>query len=306
MGGQRLELPLGRTVDGECQVRVIDEPAPIVAIACGANILVQEGDAGLDGNAISSGDWVVTEFITGTPNIGFGENATNPFVAGFILFNSGQYTGYMERTFDGTESGGPAWSPGDRVGVHYRVSWFLDTGPGNIFTEVVGGPDPLNGGSTTSRVSYPNGSFDFWTITPDLAPNVVFDGYQSGIADSNGELAIRLGAENYGGSCNVNCHFTDIEFVSCEPITVSIDSERYTTASLADDAARQRMLGRQYVLKASTDGGFTWDETLYVGYLRQITLDRALTFLMTGGDSGRGRRVGRAWRGLDPIEDFVP
>jgi hypothetical protein len=191
------------------------------------------------------------------------------------------------------------------VGVHFRVSWTLDTGPGNIFTETEGGPDPQNGGATVSRVSYPNGSFDFWTIPSDLAANVVFDGYQSGVADANGELTIRLGAENYGGSCNVNCHFTDLEFVSCEEVIVAVETERYVTSWLADDDARQQLLGRRAFLEESTDDGVTWSVVLYAGYVQQIELAHDLTYLITVGDSGRGRRVGRAWRGLDPIEDFV-
>src|SRR5574338_1401290 len=41
IGGQRLDLPLGRVIDGECQARVIDEPEPIVS--CDWSIDLLEG-----------------------------------------------------------------------------------------------------------------------------------------------------------------------------------------------------------------------------------------------------------------------
>lgn len=305
VGGQRLELPLGQAVDSECQIRVIDEAAPITAIACGLDILVAEGNAGLDGNAITSGDWVVTE-VSGGPgeSIAFGQTVNYPNLNGFILFG-GFFDGYIERTFDGTEGGGVAWTPGQRVGVHFRISWTLDTGAGNLFAEVEGGTDPQTG-ETTNRVSFPNGSFDFWTISSDLGPNFVFDGYMSGVADASGELIVRLGGEGYNGSCNVYAEFQDLEFVSCEPVASSVEAERYVTSSLADTDARQHLLSRAAYLRESTDGGATWPVVLYAGYVKQITLDASITYLITLGDAGRGRRVSRAWTGLNPIEDFAP
>lgn len=307
IGGQRLELPLGRTVDGECQVRVIDEPAPIMGIVCGIDVLIDEGHLNLnDGLAFSSGKWTIHESVSGLTAPGwFGINVSGEIdVSGFILFGSGTWTGYVEATLDGTEGGGPAWTPGQRVAVHFRVVWPLDTGPGNLFVETEGGLDPLTG-DTVNRTSFPNGAFDFWTIDPAL--NVtVFNGVISAVTDASGELIIRWGGEGYGGSCNLNATLSDMQVVSCEEQLISIDSNAYMTANLADDDARQRLLGWPYYLKSSVDGGASWTEMVYAGYLKQATMERSKTFLLTGGDAGRGRRVSRAWAGLNPIEDFTP
>jgi hypothetical protein len=305
--GQRIDPVLGHAQDGEVAIRVIDVAAPIAAIACGADVLVAEGNAGLDGNAITSGDWVVTE-VSGGPgeSMQFGQTVSYPNLNGFILFG-GFFDGYIEKAvpFNGTEGGGAAWTPGQRVGVHFRIIWTLDTGAGNIFAEVEGGLDPETG-ETTNRVSFPNGSYDFWDIPSDLGPNFVFDGYLSGVADASGELMVRLGGENYGGSCNVYAEFRDLEFVSCEEVVVSVEAERYVTGWLADSDARQQLLGRKAYLEESLDGGVTWGHVAYAGYVKQITMERSLTYLFTLGDSGRGRRVSRAWSNLNPVEDFTP
>jgi hypothetical protein len=296
VGGQQLAMPLGHAVDGECQVRVIDERGAVTGLTCGADILVDEGNLGLTASYTSNG-WVLHETRTGdTSAIGFGNTVNHPYLSGFIIFGSGTYSGYIEKLLDGTEDSGPHWTPGQIVGLHFRLVWSLDTGPGNIFAEVEG--------ATTERASFPNTGTDFWNIDPSVSPAVV-DGYLSVAADSNGEVKLRLGGENYGGSCNVYCEFRDVQIVSCELAVVSYDAERYTTSSLADDDARQRMLGRPYYLKASTDGGVTFDEMLYAGFLRDATMERSLTYLMTGGDSGRGRRIAKAWRGLNPLQDFT-
>lgn len=292
IGGQKLELPLGRSVDGECQVRIIDVAAPV--LACGLSVLVAEGDAGLDANAFTTGGWTVHETIVGSVSIGWGVNASGPFLSGHILFGSGSYDGYIEKTFNGTESGGPAWSPGQVVGVHFRVVWSLDTGPGNIFAELVG--------AGSNRISFPNGAYDFWSIDSSLDTEV-YNGYFAGATDSNGEIKVRLGGENYGGSCNVNCSFRDLEFVECGPVPGGDDL--YYTGMLADDDARQRTLGWPYFLKLSEDGGLTFTHMVYAGYHKRSTMERALTYLITGGDAGRGRRVSKAWSDLDPVEDWT-
>lgn len=303
--GQRLDPVTGHVEDGETQVRVIDVAAPIAAIACGANILVDEGNAGLNASYLSNG-WALTEFRTGgTSALNWGSTVSYPNFSGFILFGSGTYTGYIEKTFDGTEGGGAAWTPAQRVGVHFRVSWTLDSGPGNLFAAVVGGVDPETG-DTINHVSFPNGSYDFWTIPSDLGSNYVFDGYLSGVADASGELKVRLGGEGYGGSCNVYAEFRDLQFVSCEEIVVSVEAERYVTGWLADSDARQQLLGRKAYLEESLDEGVTWTRVLFAGYVKQITMPASLTYVFTLGDSGRGRRVSRAWADLDPTEDFVP
>src|SRR5688572_33110596 len=44
VGGQKLELPLGKATDGEVQIRLIDVAAPLAAVACDINsVLLPEG-----------------------------------------------------------------------------------------------------------------------------------------------------------------------------------------------------------------------------------------------------------------------
>lgn len=310
IGGQRLELPLGRSIDGECQVRVIDEPAPITAVACDVDsVLIPEDDPGvhLDSTAISSGFWPLLPSddhpVTSAPSTHWSANANGLVLGTFGLFGwtdpgSWVRSTFREATMDGTEAGGPAWTPGQIVGLRARVNWILDTGGGNVALELQGEGEPI-------RVSAPNSAFDLWAI-PEDPLNQQVDSVVYVVTDSNGEIKVRLGAENMFPSFNLVVGFTAIEIVECEEIVVSVDEAPYTTASLADDAARQRQLGRPYYLKASTDGGATFDEMVYTGFTRQITMERSKTFLLTGGDAGRGRRVSRAWSNLDPMEDFVP
>jgi len=319
VGGQKLELPLGRATDGEVQIRLIDVAAPIASIACGMDVLVAEGDAGLDSTAYGAGGWTIHNDQANQawpPSDWWGVNVDGPYWAGSVLFfwiDQGfpPYTlgtfarsSWIEKTFNGTESGGAAWTPGQIVGCHFRIVWGLDTGAGNIFAEMEGGAHPVTG-ETINRVSFPNGGYDFWTIDEALAPEVVFDGYLSGVADGSGELTVRLGGEAYSPSANVSVAFKDLEFVSCEEVIVGTDAERYITGWLADSDARQQLLGRPAYLEESLDGGATWSRVLYRGYLKQITLDQSLTYLLTLGDAGRGRRNSKAWSGLNPVEEFA-
>jgi hypothetical protein len=304
IGGQRLEMPLGQTVDAECQVRVIDEAAPIAGVACDVNAsLIDEGDVGLDSDAITSGDWVVDGDYTGTygPRYSWSHLA-GPYNSFFALFNWGTpfdggpwvRSSWITRTLDGTESGGSAFTPGQLVGFRFRVNWTLQTGGGNVFAEANG-----------IRLTGISPGFDFWDVPVDPL-NQQVDSVIYCLADGAGEVVVKLGLENYYPSCNVFVMFTDLQAVECDTAIVSVDAERYTTSSLADDDARQKLLGRPYYLKASSDGGTTFDEMLYAGYLKQATMERSLTFLLTGGDAGRGRRNSKAWSGLSPVEDFVP
>jgi hypothetical protein len=305
-GGQELDPVTGHTTDGEVQIRVIDEPAPISTIACGMDSLINEGNVHLDdGLAFSSGMWTPHEVVSGLTAPGwFGLNAGGEVtVSGFVLLGSGTWDGYIEATLDGTEGGGAHWTPGQRVAFRVRVVWGLDTGPGNLFLETEGGVDPEDG-ETIHRVSFPDGSYDFWTIPADLAPNV-YDNVASAIADANGEVIVRIGGEGYGGSCNLNATISDLEAVSCEDVETPGDpDELYITGSLADANARQQQGGRPLFLVESLDSGETWTRVIYAGYVKQITMERSKTFLFTGGDAGRGRRNSRAFSGLNPVENF--
>ena len=320
IGGQKLELPLGHVADGECQVRVID--VADLVLACGGTVITPEGDADLNlgANSYTAGPnkWGRVETdtsgtsIDGVPGLsGLGTIELQiiggePGPGGFILFGSDTYTGYQWRILNGTEGGGPGFVPGRRYAFRCRVSWSLDTGPGNLYIETVGGPDPYAAipGDTVNRTSFLDGSYDFWTIDPSLNP-AVFNGFISAVADASGEIEFRFGAEGYGGSCNVTATISDMEVVSCG-LVVAAGTDLFTTSTLADEDALQKQLGRRYYLKSSDDGGVTFTQMLYAGYLRQETMERALTYLLTGADSGRGRRVSPAWRGIDPVADFTP
>jgi hypothetical protein len=300
--GQSVDWKTGRVEDGWYSVRVIDVPDTEAAITCGLPVLITDNNsAGLTADYIANG-WTVNGGSTGASTIAFGNTVNNPYLQGFILFGSGTYNGYIEKTFNGTEDGGPAWQAGQRVGVSFRISWTLDTGPGNIFAEIEGGTDPETGESV-HRVSFPNGSYDFWTIPSELAPNYIHDGFLSGVADSNGELKIRLGGENYGGSCNVYCEFQDLQVVSCTESDVPSETSRYVTRWLADDFARQQMLGWQFYIEQSTDGGTTWPTVLYSGYLTNLTLDESLVYEFEIGDTRKVERNTAAWRNINPIDN---
>lgn len=316
IGGQRLELPLGRTVDGECQVRVIDVAAPLVAVACDINsVLIPEGEADLhlDSTAFTSGKWVRDSNTVSTyaPEKDWGVTGAGPGLGTFGLFFWVDDPGgppymlgpwlrhtWIEATFDGTEGGGVAWTAGQKVGFRFRVNWTLDTGGGNVFVELQGAGSPV-------RVSGLTPSFNFWDMPQDALNNQV-DLVVYAVADTSGEVVVRLGAENMYPSFNLAVSFTDMEVVECDDILVPGATDLYTTSFLADEDARQQMLGWPYYLKSSTDGGLTFDAMLYAGYLRNPKMELAKTFLMIGGDAGRGRRVSSAWKGLDPVEDFTP
>jgi hypothetical protein len=319
VGGQRLELPLGRSVDGEVQIRIIDVPAPV--LVCGASVVVPEGDANLNlgASAFSAGPnmWhrhetdISGTYIDGSPPvagpIALQTIGSNPGFAGSILFGSNVYDGYMWRVFNGTEGGGAGFVAGRRYAFRCRVNWPLDSGPGNLYIETIGGADPFAAtpGATTNRTSFPGSGSDFWTIDPSLN-TAVFNGYISAIADGSGEIEFRFGAEGYSGSCNVSAIITDMEIVECSEVESGDLTALYTTGWLADSDARQQLLGRKAYLEESEDGGVTWTRVLYAGYVKQITMDQSLTYLFTLGDAGRGRRVSRAWRDRDPVEDFTP
>ncbi len=324
VGGQKLDLPLGRSTDGEVQIRLIDVAAPIAAVACDINsILVAEGNADLDSNAFTTGGWTGHSSVENDPaNV---DGAWYPdmdilggvpaVVEGALFFWIDQppYPGdpayprtigpwvrevWMERTFNGTEGGGAAWTPGQIVGFHARVNWSLNSGTPKAFIEVEGAGDPV-------RVSGLAPGFDFWSIPVDPGNNQV-DSVVYTTADALGEVTVRMGAEVLAPSFNIIVSFSDLEFVSCTSVVVASDEERYITGWLADSAARQQLLGRPAYLEESLDGGATWSRVLYRGYLKQITLDQSLTYLLTLGDAGRGRRVSKAWTDLNPVEEFAP
>jgi hypothetical protein len=301
--GQSVDWKTGRVEDGSYTVRVIDVPDTDTAIVCDTSILIPEGgDAGLDANAFTLNGWTAHETVTGLTAPGwFSAGGSGISVSGWILFGSGTWNGYVEKTFNGTESGGPAWSPGQRVAVRVRVSWGLDTGPGNLYLETEAGTDPEDG-ETVHRVSFPNGSYSFWTIPEDLATNI-YDNVASAVADENGEVVLRLGGEGYGGSCNLNATFQDVEFVACIESEVPSETSRYVTRWLADDYARQQMLHWQFYIEQSADGGVTWPTVLYSGYLTALTLDESLVYEFTIGDTRRVERNTAAWRNISPLDN---
>lgn len=297
--GQRLDVLTGRIEDGEYRVRIIDVPATLSTLVCNTASLVPEGNAGLDGDAITSGDWTV-ERDYGTsagPHNWWGHTVNHPFAGGSALFTwSVPYDGgpwvratWITRTFDGTEAGGPAFQPFQHVAFRFLVNWTLDTGPGNVFVEVNG-----------NRASGLTASFDFWTLDPDATDNIVNQVLHCQ-ADANGEVVVKLGLEGYAPSCNVYVEFRDLEIVACEVQEVaSVATDRYFTGWLADDDARQRLLGRPAYIEESPDGGATWPTVLYAGYVQQLTLQASLTWDITVGDTRRVERLTRAWTGFGP------
>jgi hypothetical protein len=307
--GQRLDPALGHVEDGEVQIRVIDVPAPITAVACDVGaVLVPEDDPDvhLDSTAFSSGFWAKLTSddhpLTSAPSTHWGVNANGLLLGTFALFGwtdpgSWVRSTLTEATLDGTEGGGSPWTPGQIVGLRARVNLTLDTGGGNAIVELQGAGDAVRIGT--------GAGFDFWNI-PEDPLNQQVDSVVYVVADGSGHIKVRLGAANMFPSFNLVVGFTAIEIVECEEIVVSVDSERYVTGWLADSDARQQVLGRKAYLEESLDGGVTWSRVLYAGYVKQITMDLSLTYQFTLGDAGRGRRVSRAWSGLNPVEDFTP
>jgi len=324
VGGQELQMPLGRTVDGEVQIRVIDVAAPIATVACDIDaVLIAEGLGLIDATTLFADGWSILghtqglgyQFTKPAPptSSAFGgwwvDLGGEPAIAGSALFfwidydppHMGSYSWppwvrdtWMERTFDGTEGGGPAFTPGQKVGVHFRLNWTLQTGTGAVFVEANG-----------QRVTGLAPGFDFWDMPLDALNNQV-NGVVWCTVDGAGEILVKMGDEGISPSGNVSVTFSDLEFVECDDVITSVDTERYVTSWLADSDARQQLLGRKAYLEESLDGGATWTRVLYSGYLRQAELGASLTYLLTLGDAGRGRRNTKAWSGLNPVEDFVP
>jgi hypothetical protein len=304
IGGQKLELPLGRTADGEVQIRVIDVAAPIAGVACDVNAsLVDEGYAGLDATTYQpTGDWTIVPPQGGTgPQNWWAQSVSEPYISGFALFSWFPYDGgpweresYITRAFDGTESGGAAFVDGQKVGLRVRTNWTLNTGNSSIFIEANG-----------VRVMGLSPSFDFWNIPEDALNNQVDSVVWTTAVGFPASVTVKLGWSG-SPSCNVFCYFNDLQFVECVDSITGVDEERYVTGWLADADARQQLLGRAAYLEESTNGGATWSRVLYTGYLKQLQLDASLTYLLTLGDAGRGRRNSPAWTDLDPTTDFVP
>lgn len=303
IGGQRLELPLGRSIDGEMQARVIDVAGPVTAVACDVDaVLIPEGstDLHLDATAFSSGKWVTegTYLNTASPWADWGANFDGPYLGTFALFSWGDAGPWVRSTWakavlDGTEGGGSPWTPGQIVGLRFRVTVSLDTGGGSAFVEVEG----ADGAHRLSGLSGPS----FWTIPVDGSNNQV-DSVIYAVADASGQVIVRLGGENMYPSFNLVVGFSDLEVVECADVVTGLEAERYVTANLADANARQQTLGWPYVYKQSFDQGLTWPVIAYRGFLKDSTMERTLTWLLTGGDSGKGRRVAPAWSELDPME----
>lgn len=306
--GQRVDPLTGRVEDGQYQVRVIDVPEPIVTVVCDRDVpLLVEGNYGLDSTAYGAGDWTrKTDQANQTwPPFSWWQVAADPYLAGNVLFfwidqGSPPYTlgtwvreTWIEKTFDGTEDGGAAWTPGQIVGFHFRSNWTLDTGPGNVFAEANG-----------DRVSFPNGSYDFWTIDQSLASNIS-DNVMYTTADVNGEVLIKLGAENIAPSMNINVSFTALEFVTCEEAEVPSGGERYVTSWLADEDARQQLRNKKAYLEESLDSGVTWSRVLYSGYVESIVLEESLTYLFTLGDTRRVERLTPAWADINPAGALI-
>ena len=301
--GQRIDVLTGRVEDGEVQIRVIDVPAPVTAVACDINsVLVAEGepDLHLDATAFSSGTWTVNADcpLTSRPAIDWTANAAGPLLGTFALFgwtDPGAWvrSTWIEATFNGSEGGGTPWTPGQKVGFRFRVNWTLDTGGGNVFVEVNG-----------TRVSGASGSFDFWSIPVDPLNNQV-DFVVFAVVDGSGEVAVKLGAENMYPSFNLTVQFEDMEIVECDDIIAESDTERYVTGWLADVDARQQLNGRKAYLEESIDGGATWSRMLYSGYVQSVVLEESLTYLFTLGDTRRVERVTPPWTDIDPMGALI-
>jgi len=201
---------------------------------------------------------------------------------------------WIEKTYTG-------FIPGERVGIHFEGNWVLDTGPGNIFAEI-------EGDSTPNRVSFPNAGYDFWTIDSALSGDIQ-DAYLAANADSNGEVIVRLGGEGFAPSCNISCSFSRVQVVRCTSGTgsdasgPSSEPVRYVTRWLADASARQQMRGWKFYIEQSADGGVTWPEVLYAGYLTSLELPEELVYVFTIGDTRRVERNTTAWRNVNPINN---
>jgi hypothetical protein len=159
-------------------------PAPATDSAFGGWWSATVGGSGL----------VVT--LSGSVTFWIDDPGGPPFTLGPLIRET-----WMEKTFTGL----PASSA---VGVRIRANWSLDTGFGNLFLEIDG----------TSRLSYPNGLFDLWTIPNDLALGLT-DYYLVGLTNGLGELTVKIGGEDFQTSGNILATFHDIEIVdfSCSP-----------------------------------------------------------------------------------------
>lgn len=305
--GQAIDPITGKVTDGQYNFRVIDVPEPVCVLS---EIVEQEvfdmttffadgwrfkGDTQGQGFPVTTPATTVDNALGG----GWWYNAVgSPGFGGSVLFfwiddpggppytlGPGARSTWMEKTFSG-------FTPGERVGFHFRANWTLDTGPGNIFCE-------LNG----NRVSFPNGSYDFWTIDPSLSA-FVYDNYASAVADGSGNIVVKLGGEGYAASANVNCVFEEFEIVRCvfsnDPDTTA--SERYVTTWLADDFARQQLIDREAYIEETYDSGVTWVPK-FGGYLTSLQMEKSLTFDFSVGDTRRTERNRPAFRNLTPATD---
>jgi hypothetical protein len=319
IGGQRLELPLGRSIDGEVQIRVIDQPAPnscnwSIDLLGGLDIFDNPADWTEETSLGAAG---CTNPTTGLPyNVGAGDYCVAPVgmtsvVAGShmnaaiaILFNWND--DHQGNSPYGNPSPRSAWrrrtmtglTPGARVGFKPRIVVNLN---GNADWE----PFMRIIGETTEEWSGHLSDNSFWTFGAGFYEPAISGLFLGTVVPPSGEVDIAMGVNNMSPSGNINIHFQQVEFMQCVPV-VGPDDELYTTGWLADSDARQQLLGRKAYLEESEDGGVTWTRVLYAGYVKQITMDQSLTYLFTLGDAGRGRRVSRAWRDRDPVEDFVP
>lgn len=306
--GQRFDPLQARMQDGEIVLRAID--AKGLVPVCGGTILVPEGDAflNLGPNSFVPGplQW---HYVEVTTSHGYEDDSMmvghthfvqviggEPGFGGFILFGSDTYNGYIWRKLTG-------FVPGRRYAFRCRVSWGLDTGPGNLYIETIGGADPYAStpGSTTNRTSFPDGTWDFWSVDATLNTSV-FNGRISAIADSNGEIEFRFGAEGYGGSCNVVATINDMEISECIEIE-DVNAPYYITAWTSDTFARQQLMNRKAYFELSYDGGMTYPDLLCTKYLTDYKMDVALVWDLTFGDTRRVERVSKAWRGFTPFDE---
>jgi hypothetical protein len=322
VGGQRLELPLGRSVDGEVQIRVIDVPEP----SCNWSVDLLGGDNIFD----DAGEWTeetslgvagCTNPTTGLPyNVGAGDYCVAPVDATQIVAGSHMNMGlallfnwnddHQGNSPYGNPSPRGVWqtrtmtglTPGEQVGITLRVNALLNgNADWEVFMRLIG--------LTTEEWSGHLSDVNFWNFGAGHYTPAIAGLFLGVVVPPSGEVEIQLGGQNFSPSGNINLQIDQVAFMQCVPALnsgASSDPERYVTSWLADTDARQQLLGRKAYLEESLDAGATWTRVLYAGYVKQITMDQSLTYLFTLGDAGRGRRVSRAWRDRDPVEDFVP
>lgn len=162
-----------------------------------ADINESLGTAWVDAGWVDGADYDTVAF----PNMNgwIDASSPDPSLAGFVLFGNwgdggpGLRSRWRQKLYTG-------FTPGQEVGVHIGVSWGLFTpgsSPQGLFLSIEGGD-----GSNYRDYVPENTSFSFWTI-PSNFPNIR-DNVLQGIADVNGEVLIKTGAINMGGSCNLS------------------------------------------------------------------------------------------------------